>query len=141
MVRNKWWNIECRHKHKFILCFSATLFSLGCLMGSTVGAFTAQQLGRKWSIFVFGWPAAGGWLLLGYASAAWMLYLSRLVMGFACSVAYVSIGDLQKLFKTSFHCLKPFCYRNLHVRNDSQILEAYFWSFAIIVRIVWILGH
>ena len=80
---------------KFInsIKISATLFTLGCVLGFGLGGFISDTVGKKLTISSSNLAAYACWIITGYGYAKWILYVSYSLQGFFGAVAYNCIGE------------------------------------------------
>ena len=68
----------------------ASLLAVGALFGGPVAGIIIEKLGRKTGIMLSGLPFVAGWFLIAYTNNVYVLYLGRLLTGFACGIASLS---------------------------------------------------
>ena len=68
----------------------ASLLAVGALFGGPIAGIIIEKLGRKTGIMLSGLPFVAGWFLIAYTNNVYVLYLGRLLTGFACGIASLS---------------------------------------------------
>lgn len=75
-----------------------SILTLGALLGGLVAGYPTEKYGRKMAILISTVIFALGWTFMLIKTAAWMLYISRLILGIAigidCMAVPVYIGEV-----------------------------------------------
>ena len=80
---------------------SATCKILGTACGSFVGGAISASLGRRRTMALFAAPVVGAWLLLGFSTEAWMIYVANFAIGFFAGIPYVNVGKMAYQYHSS----------------------------------------
>ncbi|XP_031555263.1 solute carrier family 2, facilitated glucose transporter member 8-like [Actinia tenebrosa] len=67
------------------------LIALGAALGSPLGGWTIEALGRKGTIMFSVIPFELGWLLISFAFNHWMLYFGRLITGIGVGMVSMTV--------------------------------------------------
>ena len=65
---------------------------LGTFLGSLIGGWISTRWGRRRPMFYSGLLVSGVWLQMAFSAEAWMIYVSRLLMGLAAAPAFITVG-------------------------------------------------
>ena len=80
---------------------SATCKILGTACGSFAGGAISASLGRRRTISLFAVPVASAWILLGFSTEAWMIYVANFAIGFFAGIPYVNVGKVASWRRTA----------------------------------------
>ncbi|XP_018614609.1 solute carrier family 2, facilitated glucose transporter member 6-like [Scleropages formosus] len=83
-------NPNLRMNTTYIAWFGS-VFSLGAAAGGLGAMLLNDMIGRKISIMISGVPCSVGYLLMAAAQTRWMLYLGRILTGFASGITAAAI--------------------------------------------------
>lgn len=61
----------------------SSLICLGALLQGPFTGYLMQRVGRRGAMIIMSLPLFAGWMFIIFASDVWMLYLGRLLSGFA----------------------------------------------------------
>lgn len=60
-----------------------SILTIGGLVGTIFFGYAANEIGRKWTIFLIAFPQIIGWILMYFAESATLLILFRFLAGLA----------------------------------------------------------
>lgn len=76
----------------------ATFMAIGSLAFGFIAGLLVSIIGRKTTLLAFFVPLIGGWLFLTFATAGWMLYVGRLLVGITAGgsgvIVPIYIGEI-----------------------------------------------
>ncbi|XP_031828064.1 facilitated trehalose transporter Tret1 [Nomia melanderi] len=62
---------------------------LGAMLGCLLCSCVINKIGRKWTVLLTAVPEIVAWLMIGFASSVWELYIARLACGLSTGSGYV----------------------------------------------------
>ncbi|PFX26088.1 Solute carrier family 2, facilitated glucose transporter member 8 [Stylophora pistillata] len=69
----------------------SSLVTIGAALGSAIGGWAIDKLGRKRTIMFCTVPLVLGWLLISYAKNVAMLYAGRIITGLGCGAVSLTV--------------------------------------------------
>jgi len=69
----------------------SSIVALGAIVGSWIGAYMVDKLGRKMSIMLSAFFYVPGWCLIAYGNSVGMLYVGRIISGMGVGISALSV--------------------------------------------------
>ncbi|KAJ9581437.1 hypothetical protein L9F63_023369, partial [Diploptera punctata] len=66
----------------------SALMSVGAALGPLITAYTADKIGRRWSLLATAPIAIAGWLIIGFAESFALLLVARLILGIGVGMVF-----------------------------------------------------
>ena len=67
---------------------------MGTACGSFAGGAISVRQGRRRTMAFSAAPVVCAWLLMGFSTEAWMIYLANFAIGFFAGIPYVNVGKM-----------------------------------------------